>query len=58
MSRPKFVADAGMDTHVLFTRQGLDKLKGRISELVQENKAERNNFKVSFAGGVNTVYVC
>lgn len=46
MSRPKLVADAGMDTHVLFTRVGLDRLKRRISELVQENKAEKNNFKV------------
>lgn len=44
--RPKLEADAGMDTHVLFTRAGLDRLKRRISELVQENKAERNNFKV------------
>lgn len=34
-----------MDTHILFTRVGLDRLKRRISELVQENKAERNNFK-------------
>lgn len=46
VSRPKLVADAGMDTHVLFTRMGLDRLKQRISELVQENKAEKNNFKV------------
>lgn len=45
MARPKLVADAGMDTHILFTRVGLDRLKRRISELVQENKAERNNFK-------------
>lgn len=47
MARPKLVADAGMDTHILFTRVGLDRLKQRISELVQENKAERNNFKAS-----------
>lgn len=46
VSRPKLVADAGMDSHILFTRMGLDRLKRRISELVQENKAERNNFKV------------
>eukprot|EP00752_Nemacystus_decipiens_P009571 g8551.t1 len=45
VARPKLVADAGMDTHILFTRVGLDRLKRRISELVQENKAERNNFK-------------
>lgn len=45
MARPKLVADAGMDTHILFTRVGLNRLKRRISELVQENKAERNNFK-------------
>lgn len=46
MTRPKLVADAGMDTHTLFTRAGLDRLKRRISELIQENKGERNNFKV------------
>ncbi|CAB1112884.1 unnamed protein product [Ectocarpus sp. CCAP 1310/34] len=45
VSRPKLVADVGMDSHILFTRMGLDRLKRRISELVQENKAERNNFK-------------
>ncbi|CAM9684699.1 unnamed protein product [Scytosiphon promiscuus] len=45
VSRPKLVADAGMDTHILFTRVGLDRLKRRISELVQENKEEKNNFK-------------
>ena len=45
MARPKLVADAGMGTHILFTRVGLDRLNRRISELVQENKAERNNFK-------------
>ena len=38
-----------MDTHILFTRVGLDRLKRRILELVQENKAERNNFKVTLS---------
>lgn len=46
MSRPKLVADAGMETHTLFTRSGLDRLKRRISELIQENEEEKNNFKV------------
>lgn len=58
MSRPKFVADAGMDTHILFTRVGLDRLKRRISELVQENKEERNNFKVTLNGTTFQQFVC
>ena len=36
-----------MGTHTLFTRSALDRLKRRISELVQENIEEKNNFKVT-----------
>ncbi|CAM9556172.1 unnamed protein product, partial [Discosporangium mesarthrocarpum] len=45
VKRPELVVDAGMDTHVLFTRAGLTGLRHRITELIQENKGERNNNK-------------
>ncbi|CAM9130201.1 unnamed protein product, partial [Chrysoparadoxa australica] len=41
----KLEADAAVGAHVLFTKSGLRRLKGRIDELIEENKVVRANFK-------------